>query len=232
MKTIAALFDCDGTLYSAQYGRGLMKYAADRGHQGAVRAYYASLLPLIFMRKYKLIAEERFHRPLTSRMAWMVKGMTEHEFRDLSECMYREYLLPKERTEVVVRLHDHQSKGHAVLLVSAQLLPSLEVFGDHHQADGVVGTRLEVRDGRYTGSIIPPVITGAEKDRYTRHYFSSHDIEVDWEASYAYADSITDTGLLNMVGHPVAVHPDANLFELAQARNWEMIGEMKELNRK
>jgi HAD superfamily hydrolase (TIGR01490 family) len=227
MKTIAALFDCDGTLYSAQYGRGLMKYAADRGHKGAVRTYFASLLPLLALRKFKLISDERFHRPLTSRMPWMLKGMSEDEFHNLSECMFKEYLLPTERTEVIDRLRAHQAQGHVVLLVSAQLTPSLEVLGDLYHVNGVVGTKVEMKNRRYTGRILPPVVTGTDKDRYARQFFSSRDIDVDWEASYAYADSITDTGLLNMVGHPVAVHPDAKLFELAQARDWEIIGEMK-----
>jgi phosphoserine phosphatase len=91
----------------------------------------------------------------------------------------------------------------------------------------VVGTQVELKNGRYTGRIVPPVITGADKDRYAREFFSARSIDIDWEASYAYADSITDTDLLNMVGHPVAVHPDAKLYEMARSRNWEMIGEMK-----
>lgn len=227
MKTIAALFDCDGTLYSAQYGRGLMKYASNHGSKWAVRRYFASLLPLLVLRKFKLIAEEQFHRPLTSRMAWMVKGMSEREFRDLSECMVREYLLPTERPEVAARLREHQSKEHVILLVSAQLLPSLEILARHYHAQGFVGTNIELKGGRYTGRIIPPVMTGADKDRYARQYFSSRNIEVDWEASFAYADSITDSGLLGMVGHPVAVHPDVKLFALAQSRDWEMLGELK-----
>lgn len=227
MKTIAALFDCDGTLYASQYGRGLMKYAAERGRKWAVRTYFASLLPLLALRKLKLIAEERFHRPLTSRMAWMIKGMSEQDFRDLSDCMFREYLLTTERTEVAARLRDHQEKGHIVLLVSAQLSPSLEILARHYKADGFVGTKVELKNGRYTGRIIPPVITGKDKDYYARQFFSASQFDVDWEASYAYADSITDTGLLGMVGHPVAVHPDAKLFKQAQSRNWEMIGSMK-----
>lgn len=227
MKKIAALFDCDGTLYAAQYGWGLMKFAAERGRKSAVRRYYASLLPLIVLRKSRLITDEQFHRPLTSRMPWMIKGMSTEEFRDLGECLYRDYLLPTERTEVAERLRDHQSRGHAVLLVSAQLLPTLEILGDHYKADGVVGTKVELRNGRYTGRIVPPVITGTDKDRYAREFFSARKMEIDWEASYAYADSITDTGLLTMVGHPVAVHPDAKLFALAGSRNWEMIGEPK-----
>jgi HAD superfamily hydrolase (TIGR01490 family) len=221
------LFDCDGTLYSAQYGRGLMKYAAQRGKKSAVRMYYASLLPLLAMRKFKLIPTEQFHRPLTSRMPWMIKGMSEQEFRDLADCMFKEYLLPTERTEVIARLRDHQARGHAVLLVSAQLYPSLVMLGDHYNATGVVGTKAEMKDGRYTGRIMPPVITGADKDRYAREYFSSAGLDVDWDASFAYADSITDTGLLGMVGHPVAVYPDAKLFTLAQSRNWEIIGTVK-----
>ena len=123
MKRIAALFDCDGTLYAAQYGRGLMKYAAQFGHKWAVRRYYASLMIPYYLRKAKLIGEEAYHRPLTARMAWMVKGMSEEEFRKLSDCLITEYLLPTERPEVVARLRDHQSKGHIVLLVSAQLHP-------------------------------------------------------------------------------------------------------------
>lgn len=230
MKKIAALFDCDGTLYAAQYGRGLMKYAADRGRKWAVRRYYASLAPLMALRKFKWIAEEQFHRPLTSRMPWMIEGMSEQEFHDLYECMFKEYIFPTERTEVVARLQEHQSRGHLVLLVSAQLYPSLEYLGDHYKANGVVGTKVELKNGRYTGKYIPPVITGADKDRYAREFFSNRNIEIDWESSYAYADSITDTGLLNMVGNPVAVHPDARLYTLAQSRNWKMIGEPKSIS--
>ncbi len=227
MKTIAALFDCDGTLYSAQYGRGLMKYASERGRKRAVQMYYASLMPLMLMRKFKWIKDEQFHRPLTSRMPWMIKGMSEQELHDLFECMLKEYILPTERTEVIARLRDHQAKGHAILLVSAQLLPTLEMLGQNYSVDGVVGTWFEIKNGRYTGRFIPPVITGTDKDRYAREFFSTRNIEIDWESSYAYADSITDTGLLNMVGHPIAVHPDAKLFDLAQSKKWEMIGEVK-----
>ena len=227
MKRIAALFDCDGTLYAAQYGRGLMNYAAENGHKRAARTYYASMLLPFALRKFNLISDERFHRPLTSRMAWMVKGMNRQDFRHLSESLFRDYLLPTERKDAVARLQEHQSQGHIILLVSAMLHPSLEIIASHYGADGFIGTKIESKNDRFTGRIIPPVITGAEKDRHAREYFSANDLEIDWQASHAYADSITDTGLLGMVGHPVAVHPDAKLYTLAQSRNWEIMGEIK-----
>jgi phosphoserine phosphatase len=46
---------------------------------------------------------------------------------------------------------------------------------------------------------------------------------MDYAASYAYADSISDLDLLRMVGHPVAVYPDAPLAALARERNWEVL---------
>jgi HAD superfamily hydrolase (TIGR01490 family) len=223
LKKIAALFDCDGTLYSAQYARGLIKYASEHGKNGPVRAYYgANLIPYL-MRKIKVIAEETYHRLLISRLAWMVQGMTEQELRQASEWINKEYLLPTEYSETVARLREHQSQGHLILLVSAQLYPSLETLGASYKVHGLVGTRIELKNGRYTGRILPPVIIGDDKDRYAREYFSTRSIEIDWEASYAYADAITDTGLFGMVGHPVAVNPDPKLFALAQKGNWEMI---------
>ena len=227
MKSIAALFDCDGTLFSAQYGRGLMKYSSNHGRKGIARAYYASLVLPYFLNKYGLLSDETFNRSVTSRLAWMVKGMTELEFNNTSEWIIKEHILPTERNEVIARLRDHQSKGHVILLVSGWLTPSLELLGTHYKANGVVGTKLEFKDGHYTGRIIPPVITGADKDYYARKFFSDNKLDIDWESSYAYADSFTDTDLFAMVGHPVAVSPDRKLYEHAISKNWEMIGEPK-----
>ena len=223
MDTIVALFDCDGTLFAAQYGRGLMKYSSENGRKGSARSYYASLIFPYILHKYHLLGDESYSRSVTSRLAWMVKGLTEKEFNSTSEWILKEHILPTERSEVVSRLRDHQSNGHVILLVSGWLTPSLELLGAHYKVDGVVGTKLEMNDGRYTGRIIPPVITGQDKDRCSRKFFSSNKIEVDWQASYAYADSITDTGLFDMVGHPVAVSPDEKLLVLARSKNWEII---------
>lgn len=227
MKTIAALFDCDGTLYAAQYGRALIDYARTHGRGQAVRAYYAVLLVPWLLRKAGLINDESYHRPVISRLAGLIRGMDQAALQTAFDWLLQERILPTERAEVVVRLRDHQARGHAVVLVSAMFTPSLEQMGAHYGATGVLGTRIEMRDGRCSGRVIPPVNTGADKDRYARAFFASRGDDVDWEASYAYADSITDTGLLGLVGHPVAVHPDPRLFALAAQKGWAVLGEAR-----
>lgn len=185
--------------------------------------YYAANLPLFLLHKIKLISEETYQRPLISRLAWMVRGMSEDELRQASDWINKAYLLPTEHPEMIKRLREHQTQGHLITLVSAQLFPSLETLGEHYNANGLVGTKLEMKNGRYTGKIIPPAIMGEAKERCAREYFSTNGIEIDWEASYAYADSMTDTGLFSMVGHPVVVNPDRKLLPLAQKNNWEIV---------
>jgi HAD superfamily hydrolase (TIGR01490 family) len=227
MKTIAALFDCDGTLYSAQFGRGLLKYAAEHGRKGAVRAYYAAILLPYTLGKFGFTDDEKHLRPVIANLARLVRGMSEQEGGSLFAWVTYEYLLPTQRTDVITRLREHQSQDHAVVLVSGAFVPYLAQLAQSLNVTGYVGTQLEILNGYYTGRIIPPVITGCDKYDFTHEFFSSRGLEVDWEASYAYADSSTDLGLMELVGHPVAVYPDPKLQIHAQEAGWEIIGNGK-----
>ena len=109
------------------------------------------------------------------------------------------------------------------MLVSGMPVPCLERLGEALGTTGVVGTGLEVTDGRYTGRSILPVMVGADKARGTRSFFGKRGMDIDWQASFAYGDSIHDQSIFDLVGHPVAVHPDAELRALARQRGWDVI---------
>jgi HAD superfamily hydrolase (TIGR01490 family) len=227
MKTIAALFDCDGTLYSAQFGRGLMKNASEHGRKRAIWAYYASVFFPYLLGKTRLFPHERSHRTIISQLAKLIRGLSVQDGNTVFEWNNQEYLLPTQRPEVIACLREHQVQGHAVVLVSAAFIPALVHLSKTLNVTGIVGTQLEVLNGKYTGRIVPPVMTGCDKYDFTHEFFSSRGVEVDWDASYAYADSITDLGLLELVGRPVAVYPDQKLHIHAQKEGWEIIGTPK-----
>lgn len=224
---IVALFDSDGTLYSNQQGRGMLKYLDSHNQRSRSRIYYGSFVALRFLSKLKLLSAERFQQATTIRLGWLVKGWTEPEAAKMLDWVAREYLLPTKRTDTEQRLRDHQSRGHKVVIISAMFVPCLKRITEYFGVTDFIGTGLESKDGVYTGRIIPPLISGEVKAESARRFFSSHHLEVDWSSSYAYGDSSTDRNLLGLVGHPVAVHPDAGLFELAQSRNWEILGNRK-----
>jgi putative phosphoserine phosphatase/1-acylglycerol-3-phosphate O-acyltransferase len=50
-------------------------------------------------------------------------------------------------------------------------------------------------------------------------------LEVDLAGSFAYADSISDLPLLELVGHPTAVYPDEQLAVEALERHWSVLNE-------
>jgi len=227
MKTIAALFDCDGTLYAAQFGRGLLKYASEHQRKGAVSMYYTVILLPYVLGKFGLITNEKYLRPLIANLARLVRGMSEQEGENVFKWVAHDYLLPTQRPDVVDRLRGHQVQGHKVVLVSGVFMPVLERIAQAFRVTGFVGTQIEFCNGHYSGHIIPPVITGSDKNRYTREFFSSRGMDVDWDASYAYADSITDQSLFDLVGNPAAVYPDAKLQGLAQTKSWEILGTPK-----
>lgn len=224
---IVALFDSDGTLFANQLGRGMMKYAELNGHGRTARNYFVSLLPAYSLRKLNLMPAGRYQHLLIERLGWLVRGMDAAEGRAMFDWVANQFLLARERTDVTARLEAHQKQGHQVMIISGMFIPCLEVIGKRFGVHDLIGTGLEFQDGRYTGRLVPPVISGPVKAARARQFFTERAIDVDWAASYAYGDSYTDRELLELVGHPVAVHPDPKLHALARARGWEVLGAPK-----
>ncbi len=83
-----------------------------------------------------------------------------------------------------------------------------------------------MRDGKFTGRVLPPACMGFENARLTKKFLAARGIEIDFDSSYAYADSISDLPLFEMVGRRVAVYPDPELSALAHEKKWEILGGM------
>src|SRR6185312_3870388 len=96
-----------------------------------------------------------------------------------------------------------------------------EMLADVLAMDGAVGTRWEVVDGEYTGRLAGPFAYGEGKATAVREFAAEQGI--DLSVSYAYSDSASDLPMLEAVGHPVAVNPDAPLAEVAKREGWEVL---------
>jgi HAD superfamily hydrolase (TIGR01490 family) len=223
MTTIVAIFDADGTLYSAQYGRGLMTYARTHGHAARANLYYASILWVLLLRRLGLADGEALDRAKIAGLARMMRGWSGRQAQAALTWVTDEYLLATRREHVLQRLRAHQAQGHLVVVASGTFQPSLEVLGERLGVTELVGTGIEFERDRYTGRIAPPIIKGADKAEQVRKHLSARGYDVGWGASFAYGDSYSDRHFLNLVGHPVAVHPDPDLRRMAMAGHWEVL---------
>jgi HAD superfamily hydrolase (TIGR01490 family) len=221
MKT-AAFFDVDGTLYTAHMWRGLMEYARTHGRKTRTQLYYSALLPLYLLRKLGLISEETFRRPWVAQMGWIISGWSEAEAQAAFHWIAEEFIRPTARNDILAVLKNHVEQGHTVVLVSAMLAPILKLVGEPLGATFTVGSQTEIKEGHVTGKI-GRVCMGINKDTLTRETLQANNIDVDWAASYAYADSYSDLPLFQMVGHPIAVYPDDELAKHAKENNWQVL---------
>lgn len=99
------------------------------------------------------------------------------------------------RRDTATRLRWHQSRGHAVVLVSASLEPYLAPLGRLLGVDGVLCTRLEEVDGVLTGRLVGPNCRGAEKMQRLRSWLSDSNLPGE-QVHYAYGDSRGDLEML------------------------------------
>jgi HAD superfamily hydrolase (TIGR01490 family) len=223
---IAALFDFDGTLYTGHIWQDLVRlHRTARRQRRWVAAYLAWNMAPLPLYRLRLISQEAYFRTWGETMGWLVRGWPLDEARALFEQLLEEQILPNLRPGVLARLRRHRAEDHVVALVSGTFAPLLELIAARIDVPHAIGTPLEVRDGRYTGRIVPPLCQGSGKPSRARAYLAGRGLDVDWGASFAYADRETDLPLLNQVGHPVVVYPDEALLARAQAQGWPVIGE-------
>ena len=225
---IAALFDFDGTLYTGHIWQDLVRHLwHTRRHRRWVAAYLIWNMAPMPLYRLGAISQAAYFQQWSETMAWLVRGWTLDEGHDLFVRLTEERVLPNLRADVLARLVDHREQGHLVALVSGTFAPWLEIIAQRIDVEHAIGTPLVVRDGRYTGRIVPPVCQSQGKPQRVRSYLDARGLAVDWDASYAYADRELDLALLRQVGHPTAVYPDEALLAEAQAQDWLTIGEAR-----
>ena len=227
MKTIAAFFDVDGTLFTGHVWRGMLQYFENKRGKWPVRYFWYYHMPAYFLRKAKLISEERFRGPWGAHLSWLVRGWDPSQLQGLYDWIAHTYLTPYRREDTIGLLNDHNQQGHLTVLVSTGFTDMISVIGDTIGAQMAVGTDLKIKNGRATGKIVPPIVIGAQKGIETKIRLAARGIDVDFENSFAYADSITDVGLFNIVGNPRPVYPDKELATLAQSKGWPIHGEAR-----
>lgn len=145
-----------------------------------------------------------------------VRGCARKWFRRLEEETPDLYVAP-----VINLLRKHRGSGEEPVLVSGSsveiLAPLAEALGIHH----LLATRLETRDGRYTGRILPPQIIGEGKREAIEGFLVEHGARA--EECFAYGDHPSDLPMLEAVGHPRAVGDDVRLRTIATELGWTVV---------
>lgn len=141
----------------------------------------------------------------------------EHLFKIGNE-IYDEYVSPAMWKETIAIAHSHLADGDEVWLVTAAPEDMAKLIALRLGFTGALGTKAEVKDGKYTGGMIGSLLHGREKAVAIEKLAKEKNI--DLTNCFAYSDSAHDLPLLNAVGHPRVINPDAKLRIIAFANEW------------
>jgi HAD superfamily hydrolase (TIGR01490 family) len=144
------------------------------------------------------------------------EGASVEQVRSDTWDLFHQFLLPRSFPSGLARVRQHRRLGHRTLLITGALDLVVEPLAPLF--DDVVCARLSERDGKFTGRLaeLPPI--GEARALLLDRYADEHGLKLD--QSVAYADASSDLAMLEAVGYPVAVNPDARLAAIARRRGW------------
>ena len=215
-----ALFDLDNTLLPFDSDHAWGEYCTQLGwvdgeqHRRANERFYAD---------YKA---GRLDLPAYLRHALApLVGRSATELQQAHAGFMRDIVVPRMHPQALQLVQRHQQAGDLCAIVTATndfvTRPIADLFG----VPKLIAVQTE-RDanGALTGHWygVPSFREG--KIERTAQWLAELGLGwQDFEQSWFYSDSINDRALLEHVTHPVVVHPDPLLADLARQRGWPVL---------
>jgi HAD superfamily hydrolase (TIGR01490 family) len=212
----AAFFDLDKTVISKSSSLALSRPFFRAGlvsRSQLLRGIYAQIVYLMLGAD-----EKRMDRAKDGLLA-LTKGWDRDEVEEVVRTALEEVVDPYIYQEALDLIALHRALGRKVFIVSSAPQEVVKPLAERLGVDGVVATRAETVDGKYTGNL-EFYCYREQKAEEIQRIAAGQGIELD--RSFAYSDSVTDRPMLELVGNPVAVNPDRELRRLAQQRGWKV----------
>ncbi len=147
------------------------------------------------------------------------EGASQELLRHDSWELFHHMLLTKSFPAGFARVRAHRALGHKTVLITGALDFVIEPL--RPLFDEVVCASLGVdADGHFTGRLDERPPTGEARALILARYAADNGLDLG--ESVAYADSTSDLPLLECVGFPVAVNPEARLAAVARRRGWHV----------
>ncbi len=214
----AAFFDVDNTVMQGasifHLARGLHRreFFSTRDILGA--AWKQAYFRLMGVEDPEHVADAR-----ASALSF-IAGHTVAELEELGEEIFDERMAHRiwPGTRALAQLH--LDEGQRVWLVTAAPIEIATIIARRLGLTGAMGTVAAHVDGVYTGELVGELLHGPAKAVAVRELADRFGL--DLARCSAYSDSYNDLPMLNEVGDPCVINPDARLREHARANGWRI----------
>lgn len=216
-----AIFDFDGTLYPDETFPLMMKHLKNHPVYSKKYLLFITKISLMYTAyKCKLYPEQKMKeysmRSYISTFQNNSKPEIDHFFAELGTIMSSDL-----NESVLQKLEQHHKDGYYIMLVSGAFLPLLEAVGTNLSIDCMIGTSIPFKNNQFDHKTLVMHVHGERKK--DKIYAALANDYIDWENSFAYGDSYSDLNVLDLVGNPVVVNPEARLLEVANKLKWKIM---------
>lgn len=205
-------FDMDRTLIATNSGVSFMRYSHRRGKTSRWKVVKSTFD--YFRYRFNLLDMEKAYRESLKSLA----GVKEEDLIVFCQEWFEEAIKDLVYAEAREAVNHHLAKGETTVIISNSMTYAIDPLARHLGIHHILGTRLEVYDGFFTGRYIKPLCFGPGKIFWAEKIIRERG--GGFNQTTFYTDSITDLPLLERVKYPRIVNPDPRLRALARKRGW------------
>jgi HAD superfamily hydrolase (TIGR01490 family) len=212
----AAFFDVDNTLVrgSTLYFLGRGMYQRGFFTKADISRFVVANIRFRMTGTEKKEVIEKFQSAATD----FIGGHKVDDIKRIGEEIYDEFVSPKLWQGTFEIAKSHLDRGEEVWLVTAAPQDMADIIAQRLGLTGALGSKAMIKAGIYTGELEGKLLHGIEKAKAIQKLSQEHGFIL--EDCYSYSDSHNDIPLLQAVGHPCAINPDAILRIRALAEGW------------
>ena len=212
----AAFFDVDNTLVrgSTLYFLGRGMYQRGFFTKADISRFVVANIRFRMTGTEKAEVIEKYQNAATD----FIGGHAVDDIKKVGEEIYDEFVSPKLWQGTFEIAKSHLDQGEEVWLVTAAPQDMADIIAQRLGLTGALGSKALIENGIYTGALDGKLLHGTEKALAIQKLAQEHGL--DLKNCYSYSDSHNDVPLLQAVGHPCAINPDAILRIRAMAEGW------------
>lgn len=187
MKQSLAFFDFDGTITTHDTLFEVIKF-----QKGKLKFYLgmAYLSPLLVLHKFKLLSAQRAKEAVLS---FFFKGQLQSAFQHSCDQFILEALPSLLKQEALDKIEQHKKNNDRVIVVSASAYNWIERWCQAMNIE-LIATRLEFKNGIFTGKLDSLNCNGVEKVNRIKEYLNL----TDFNSVSAYGNSHGDKSMLEL----------------------------------
>ena len=195
-----ALFDFDGTLCRGNSYHLLLVDLL----RGSPRSFLR-IAPPFAVRQLRLIPGPVLKNAVLAEF----RGWSRAKLADFGRTFYARRLRPRLMTKAIAEMEKLRTEGFVLVIVSGAFEFLLAPFCAEYRISLCAGTQLAFAGDTCLGRLAEEEMRGEGKRRFLQTQFAAQ--AVDWQASYAFSDELSDLPLFEMVGHRFLVNGKSSI---------------------